>query len=90
MPEERLAERLTGKTLLANVYQDSLSWPEKEHKPTGLWRVDDAATAELMVAFYGGLVAGKMAASALREAQLQILSRYRYPYCWAPFVLVGT
>jgi len=54
-----------------------------------LWRVDDAATAELMVAFYRGLEAGKTVASTLRGAQLEILSRYRHPYYWAPFVLVG-
>ena len=54
-----------------------------------LWRVDDEATAELMTSFYRGLVAGKATCAALREAQLEILSRYRHPYYWAPFVLVG-
>jgi CHAT domain-containing protein len=54
-----------------------------------LWRVDDEATAELMTSFYRGLVAGKATCAALREAQLEILSQYRHPYYWAPFVLVG-
>jgi CHAT domain-containing protein len=54
-----------------------------------LWRVDDEATAELMTSFYRRLVAGKATCAALREAQLEILSQYRHPYYWAPFVLVG-
>jgi len=53
-----------------------------------LWRVDDETTAELMTSFYRGLVAGKATCAALREAQLEILSQYRHPYYWAPFVVV--
>jgi CHAT domain-containing protein len=55
-----------------------------------LWRVDDAATAELMVVFYRELAAGRSPAAALRVAQLEGLARYGHPYYWAPWVVVGS
>lgn len=57
-----------------------------------LWSVDDAATAALMERFYRGLlVEGLPPAAALREAQAEVAShpRWRAPYYWAAFVLVG-
>jgi CHAT domain-containing protein len=57
-----------------------------------LWKVDDAATAELMKQFYRGmLVKGLPPAAALRDAQTQIRrqARWRSPYYWAAFVLQG-
>jgi len=57
-----------------------------------LWKVDDAATAELMTRFYEGMLKQKMRpAAALRRAQMQIRdsSLYRAPYFWAAFVLQG-
>lgn len=59
-----------------------------------LWQVDDASTLDLMKLFYGRLQqAGTRAdkARALAEAQRGLLAsnRYRHPYYWAPFVLVG-
>lgn len=54
-----------------------------------LWRVDDAATAELMAAFYRGLAAGEGIAASLRAAQLAALARQPHPYFWAPFVVIG-
>jgi CHAT domain-containing protein len=58
-----------------------------------LWRVDDRATEELMLAFYRGLAAGKTAAAALREAKLAQAatapSRGEDAFAWAAFVLVG-
>jgi CHAT domain-containing protein len=55
----------------------------------GLWRVDDAATADLMTNFYRELDRG--ATDALRLAQLGLLhsERYAHPYFWAPFALSG-
>lgn len=58
-----------------------------------LWPVDDAATVQLMSAFYAGWTArpelGK--AAALREAQRTLLRQAdtRHPYYWAPFALIG-
>jgi CHAT domain-containing protein/tetratricopeptide (TPR) repeat protein len=58
-----------------------------------LWRVDDAATAELMKKFYEGMLGPKKLrpAAALREAQLAIRrqKRWEQPYYWAAFVLQG-
>ncbi len=60
-----------------------------------LWAVEDESTAQLMAAFYGHLAAGLGKGAALRQAQLSLLAssgkndRYRHPYYWAPFFLVG-
>jgi CHAT domain-containing protein len=58
-----------------------------------LWRVDDAATAELMKRFYQGMLGPKKLrpAAALREAQLAVSrqKRWEHPYYWAGFVLQG-
>jgi len=54
-----------------------------------LWEVDDLSTLRLMRSFYRHLEkSGK--ATALAEAQRALRTgRYRHPYFWAPFVLVG-
>lgn len=57
-----------------------------------LWPVDDAATAELMRAFYRAhWQDGATPAAALRSAQLALQGsrRHRAPYFWAGFVLQG-
>jgi CHAT domain-containing protein len=57
-----------------------------------LWRVDDAATAELMAGFYRNMFArGLRPAAALRAAQLDMsrTARWRDPYYWAAFQLQG-
>jgi CHAT domain-containing protein len=57
------------------------------------WKVDSAATAKLMVEFHRRLLAYGMRrkAEALRGAKLALLKdrRYRAPFYWAPFVLIG-
>ena len=57
-----------------------------------LWKVDDAATAALMAEFYQQMLTnGKRPAEALKEAQISISKqkRWRKPYFWAGFVLLG-
>ena len=57
-----------------------------------LWSVNDAATAELMAAFYQGMLRDKLApASALQKAQAQMWkrSRWKSPYFWAAFQIQG-
>ncbi|HEX6737231.1 MAG TPA: CHAT domain-containing protein, partial [Vicinamibacteria bacterium] len=57
-----------------------------------LWKVDDAATADLMKGFYQGLLRrGLRPAAALREAQLAMSRSRRFaaPYYWAAFQLQG-
>lgn len=58
---------------------------------SGLWRVDDAATAIFMSAFYHAVAAGQETARALQQAQsvLRQHSEYTAPYYWAPFTLTG-
>lgn len=54
-----------------------------------LWKVDDAATAQLMAEFYNQIFTnGQRPAAALRAAQLQLAKR-RSPADWAGFVLQG-
>jgi CHAT domain-containing protein len=54
-----------------------------------LWRVDDEATAQLMIQFYARLRAGDGAAAALRWAQCRLLEQHPHPFFWSPFVLLG-
>jgi tetratricopeptide (TPR) repeat protein/CHAT domain-containing protein len=56
-----------------------------------LWKVDDAATQELMVAYYDRLLSGMPRDAALRETQLAFLNttEYRHPYYWAAFIGSG-
>jgi CHAT domain-containing protein len=57
-----------------------------------LWSVNDTAAARLVDSFYRKLdQPGKNKAEALREAQLALMAdpRFRHPYYWAPFLLIG-
>ncbi|MGC9505938.1 MAG: CHAT domain-containing protein [Baaleninema sp.] len=58
-----------------------------------LWSVNDRSTAELMTAFYEQLQLHpeRSKAEALRQAQLTLLRspKYKHPFYWSPFVLVG-
>ena len=55
------------------------------------WKVDNTSTTDLMIAFHQRLLAGDDPAEALRAAGLALARnpRYRHPFYWAPFVLVG-
>jgi CHAT domain-containing protein len=56
-----------------------------------LWKVDDAATKDLMIDYYRRLQAGAGRSQALREAQLTILRNpaRAHPYYWASFIAIG-
>ena len=58
-----------------------------------LWQVSDEATALAATEFYRQLGAADVPskAEALRRAQLLLLAdaRYRAPFYWAPFLLIG-
>jgi CHAT domain-containing protein len=57
-----------------------------------LWKVDDAATAELMKLFYKGMLKDKLPpAKALHDAQVAMWRQknWRAPYYWAAFQLQG-
>ena len=55
-----------------------------------LWSVNDEATSTFMQSFYQHLETLPKA-SALRQAQLGLLKtpKFKHPYYWSPFVLVG-
>ena len=54
-----------------------------------LWKVDDTATQELMVAFYLNWVFSKDIHAAFRAAQQTLRIKYSEPYYWGAFVLSG-
>jgi CHAT domain-containing protein len=59
------------------------------------WRVDSVSTSQLMKNFYQALARQRdrgNKSEALREASIRLLKdpRYRHPFYWAGFVLVGT
>lgn len=54
-----------------------------------LWSVDDAATAELMARFYGGLAAGRSPGEALGAAQCAVADDHPHPFHWAAFAVHG-
>ncbi|HEU4411144.1 MAG TPA: CHAT domain-containing tetratricopeptide repeat protein [Polyangiaceae bacterium] len=62
-----------------------------EAQVTSLWSVNDAATGELMRAYFGALRDGVGRSEALRRAQLGLLrqQRYQHPSYWAAFVPAG-
>jgi tetratricopeptide (TPR) repeat protein len=54
-----------------------------------LWKVDDTATQELMQSFYSELLKNPNQVQAFRNAQKQIREKYKHPYYWAGFVMLG-
>ena len=57
-----------------------------------LWKVEATSTARLMELFYSGIKKGRDKATALAEAQRELIkpgSEYAHPYYWAPLVLFG-
>jgi CHAT domain-containing protein len=56
-----------------------------------LWKVDDAATQQLMVRYYDALLAGKGRSEALYLTQRGLLQdpQYSHPYYWASFIPSG-
>ena len=55
-----------------------------------LWQVSDRSTAELMGQFYKELTEPDVTkAEALHQAQFALFERYKAPYYWASYVLVG-
>jgi CHAT domain-containing protein len=54
-----------------------------------LWKVDDAATQMLMTSFYSNLIKLGNKQKAFKQAQLQLMARYKEPYYWGAFVMMG-
>lgn len=55
-----------------------------------LWQVSDESTAVFMTEYYRGLLSGEDKPEALAAARLALFKgKYRDPYYWAPFILIG-
>jgi CHAT domain-containing protein len=54
-----------------------------------LWKVDDQATQEMMVLFYNNWLKFGDKRKAFEEAQKEIRKKYKYPFYWGAFVLLG-
>ncbi|HET7179810.1 MAG TPA: CHAT domain-containing protein, partial [Chryseosolibacter sp.] len=59
------------------------------HVLMSLWKVDDAATQELMAAFYGEWLSGKEKMRAFHDAQVSMKQKFSHPYYWGAFVMMG-
>jgi CHAT domain-containing protein len=53
-----------------------------------LWKVDDAATQMLMNNFYANWIKSGDKQKAFRQAQVQLMAKYREPYYWGAFVMM--
>jgi CHAT domain-containing protein len=54
-----------------------------------LWKVDDAATQQLMTNFYTNFIKLGNKQKAFKQAQLQLMTKYKEPYYWGAFVMMG-
>jgi CHAT domain-containing protein/Tfp pilus assembly protein PilF len=54
-----------------------------------LWKVDDAATQQLMNNFYEYWIKTGDKQKAFRQSQLQLMTKYKDPYYWGVFVMMG-
>ncbi len=54
-----------------------------------LWKVDDAATQQLMNSFYTNWIKLGNKQKAFKQAQLQLMAKYKEPYYWGAFVMMG-
>ena len=54
-----------------------------------LWKVDDAATQQLMTSFYTNWTKSGNKFKAFKQAQQQLMVKYKDPYYWGAFVMMG-
>ena len=54
-----------------------------------LWKVDDEATQLLMTNFYTNWMKSKNKLKAFKQAQVQLMGKYKDPYYWGAFVMMG-
>ena len=86
--ETAVGEQVPGAALI--TLSAAFSQAGSQSIMASLWKVEDSATRDLMIAFHGGLAkVGR--AVALQQAQLAVLKNpgTAHPYYWAPFILIG-
>jgi CHAT domain-containing protein/Tfp pilus assembly protein PilF len=54
-----------------------------------LWKVDDAATQQLMTNFYTNWTKSGNKQKAFKQAQQQLMLKFKEPYYWGAFVMMG-
>jgi CHAT domain-containing protein len=54
-----------------------------------LWKVDDSATQQLMTNFYTNYTKTGNKLKAFKLAQQQLMAKYKEPYYWGAFVMMG-
>jgi CHAT domain-containing protein len=54
-----------------------------------LWKVDDAATQQLMTNFYTNWVKLGDKQKAFKQAQTQLMTKFKEPYYWGAFTMIG-
>ena len=54
-----------------------------------LWKVDDTATQQLMKSFYANWIKLRNKQKAFKQAQIQLMTKYKEPYYWGAFVMMG-
>jgi CHAT domain-containing protein len=59
------------------------------HVVMSLWKVDDAATQQLMAEFYGQWLSGKDKISAFHDAEINMKQKFAHPYYWGAFTMMG-
>lgn len=55
-----------------------------------LWKVDDNATQELMTKFYTNWLKTGNKQQAFKAAQIELKNKYKEPYYWGGFILIGS
>ncbi|HWR33931.1 MAG TPA: CHAT domain-containing tetratricopeptide repeat protein [Chitinophagaceae bacterium] len=53
-----------------------------------LWKVDDAATQQLMNNFYANWTKNGDKQKSFKQAQLQLMTKYKEPFYWGAFVMM--
>ncbi|MGB3005744.1 MAG: CHAT domain-containing protein [Chitinophagaceae bacterium] len=53
-----------------------------------LWKVDDAATQQLMNNFYSNWTKSGDIEKSFKQAQVQLMTKYKEPYYWGAFVMM--
>ena len=53
-----------------------------------LWKVNDAATQQLMNNFYTNWTKSGDKQKAFKQAQLQLMTKFKEPYYWGAFVMM--
>jgi CHAT domain-containing protein len=83
-----VGEQVPGAALM--TFAAAFSQAGAESIIASLWKVNDRAARDVMVAFHRGLQTTDRA-TALRQAQVALLRdpRTTHPYYWAPFILLG-